>query len=469
MNRISAFVLGAALWPLMALAIVPQTHVYRNDGRHFHKIEGDVAVGHRYAGQVEMVTFADGGQEVWLPVSSVDAFEIATVDIPRLYIDTPASPDLPQIVEKETYLDATVRIDGNGYIDDAAPAEVKIKGRGNSTWGMPKKPIRLKFNKKTQFAGLKKAKSFVLLANYIDPTLMRNALAMKMARLLGVAYANNIVPCNITFNGHDLGSFMLTEKIGINAGSVDIDETCGMLFEMSDEFDEKYKFRSPAYNLPVMVKDPDLDEIAAENPALGTPDDILAAWRDDFVAAEQLVAQGRGFEAFDLDSFVDYLLVYNMCNNSEIGHPKSVYLHKEQLGQTTRYKFGPVWDFDMAFNVSQLEGGHRVDTPADQGLWVNRLFARLVATPGFIERYRERLAQFSGEMFPLLIDFFDEYAALVRPSAKVNGMIWPGGDDYGWVYVVNSFDHEAETAALRQWLHDRLAHLEELADRGLIN
>lgn len=459
---------GALAVSASAVAAVPQTHVYRNDGR-FHKIEGDITVSHRLAGQAGVVSFQDRGETVDLPLSQLESFEIASVDIPRLIINTPESPDLWQIVEKETYLAATIEVEGNGYLDDAAAAEVNIKGRGNSTWGMPKKPIRLKFAKKTPFCGLKKAKSFVLLANYIDPTLMRNAVAMKTAQLLGMAYANHIVPCNITFNGHDLGSFMLTEKVGINAGSVDIDETKGMLFELSDDFDEKYRFHSPVYNLPVMVKDPDLDEISADDPALGTADEMFSAWRDDFNRAERLVSQGRGFEAFDLDSFVDYVLLYNLCCNSEIGHPKSLYVHKEELGEGCLYKTGPAWDFDMAFNITNLVGGQLVQRDADTGLWVNRLFEKLIATPGFMERYRERLQTYRDELFPQLIEYFDGYASLLRSSAKVNGQLWPGGDDYGWIYVVNSFGHEAEVAALRQWLHDRLAHLETAAARGSIN
>lgn len=99
---------------------------------------------------------------------------------------------------------------------------------------------------------------------------MRNTMAMWLARQLGIAWANDIVPCDVTFNGHDLGAFMLTGKIGINGASVDIDETQGILLELSDDYDEKYKFRSATYNLPVMVKDPDFDELAEDDPAWGT-------------------------------------------------------------------------------------------------------------------------------------------------------------------------------------------------------
>lgn len=45
-------------------------------------------------------------------------------------------------------------------------------------------------------------------------------------------------------------------------------------FELSTEFDEPFKFRSDLWNLPVMVKDPDLSEIAEDNPDGPSADDF---------------------------------------------------------------------------------------------------------------------------------------------------------------------------------------------------
>ena len=43
---------------------------------------------------------------------------------------------------------------------------------------------------------------------------------------------------------------MLTEKIGINGASVDIDETTGILFELDTNYDEEFKFYSKRFGLP---------------------------------------------------------------------------------------------------------------------------------------------------------------------------------------------------------------------------
>lgn len=446
-------------------AEVPQAHIYCTDGG-FIRMEGATGARHSEAGGIKIVRIEANGENRTMAVDRIDHIDLRTVGVPRIHIDIPDNPDITQIVEKETYLQAEISMEGNGYVEDFDKTAVSVKGRGNSTWWFPKKPMRLKFSKKISLGGLKKAKNYVLLANYIDPSLMRNTMALWIAREMGIPWANHIVPCDVTFNGNDLGAFMLTEKVGINGASVDIDETQGVLLELSDEFDEKYKFRSAKYNLPVMVKDPDFDELSEEDSSWGTPDEKLSAWKADFEHAEELVAGGRGFEAFDLDSFVDYLLLYNIVLNSEIGHPKSLYIHKERLGGDCKWQCGPVWDFDASFNLSEPYNGGFRPRPAVNDLWVNAMFGKLTATPGFMERYKARLAEFQADIYPRMLEFFDEYAELVRPSAKVNGQIWPGNHDTGWCLALDSFNHEQHTKDLRKWLVERVAHLARLAEQN---
>src|SRR5574344_2137878 len=55
----------------------------------------------------------------------------------------------------------------------------KIRGRGNSTWlWYPKKPYRIKLDKKASILGLGEDKDWVLLANYRDPTNMMTTFVL---------------------------------------------------------------------------------------------------------------------------------------------------------------------------------------------------------------------------------------------------------------------------------------------------
>src|SRR5690606_4301777 len=78
------------------------------------------------------------------------------------------------VVSKDDYVDGSLVINSNGLYEQSTEAlALEIKGRGNSTWGMPKKPYRIKLNSKAKILGMPSARNWVLLANYSDKTLIR--------------------------------------------------------------------------------------------------------------------------------------------------------------------------------------------------------------------------------------------------------------------------------------------------------
>ena len=80
---------------------------------------------------------------------------------------------------------ATFSLEGRntGYADIKS-AGIKIRGRGHSTWKLDKKPFQIKFDEKTSVMGMTEAKRYILLANYLDKSLMRNHIAFKMGETL---------------------------------------------------------------------------------------------------------------------------------------------------------------------------------------------------------------------------------------------------------------------------------------------
>ena len=61
--------------------------------------------------------------------------------------------------------------------------DVEIKGRGNTTWEKIKKPYQIKFKDKENFFNIGESKKWVLLANYLDPTFLRNDTAFYLEKL----------------------------------------------------------------------------------------------------------------------------------------------------------------------------------------------------------------------------------------------------------------------------------------------
>lgn len=446
----------------------PWLHIYHNDV-DFNSVKATeiTEMTHRLSDSDDsldslIVNTQEGRLSVAL--SDIDRCAVGT-NVPTVYITIPDYPNLSELYDKELYLDAMISIDGNGVVDDLEPTAVSIKGRGNSTWNYVKKPYRLKFDKKIAICGLAKAKSYALIANYIDCTLMRNAIALKIGQLLEMPYTNHCQPIRVYFNGIFKGAYFITEKIGITGASVDIDEETGILFELDTNFDEAYKFWSTYYGLPVMVKDPDLAEIAELKGV--TPESLFYTWRGDFDTFEAKVYAGEDLsEYMDLESLVNYLIVCNVCCNREPVWPKSLYLYKASLDDV--YHFGPIWDFDWAFTyndgVENQEPTLPLLEPFQQGQHADFL-KKICSTPEFRALYKEKFDHFKTSLYPLLLEYIDEYADTIEPSAIENGVVWPAEPGR----TEGSFHFRENLDKLKEWIQNRMEFISGHENFGLYN
>ncbi len=351
--------------------------------------------------------------------------ETIPATIPHIYINIEGDQE---VVSKDDYLNATISITGNGYpvigggSGDFETASTRIKGRGNSTWGKPKKPYRLKLDNTASILGLHPAKDWVLLANYQDYTLMTNAVAMKAGQQLGLPYTNTIIPVDLTINGQYRGSYNLTQQIEAKEGRVDIGDD-GVLLELDNHFDEDFQFKSKGTQLPVMIKNPDI-----------TSDAQFNTIKNEFEAFEELLFAANfpdnGYGNFiDKKQVVNYLIVNNLVGNLEINHPKSVYIHKKAGGL---YTMGPIWDFDWAYGISESVRTyfHRpnVDLLDERDDRIGaRFLARFMKDPEIKSLYKQQWAEYRSAHFDNLLQYIEEYAARIRESQKKDYEIWQLG------------------------------------------
>ena len=83
---------------------------------------------------------------------------------------------------------------------------------------------------------MNKDKSFVLLANYTDRSLMNTAIGFKIGSLLDNGWVPNSEFVEVVVNGEFLGNYQLTEDVKSGKSRVDIADS-GFLIE----FDFDYK------------------------------------------------------------------------------------------------------------------------------------------------------------------------------------------------------------------------------------
>ena len=97
--------------------------------------------------------------------------------LPTVYVNTLNGKS---VTSKTTFLPGTLQIKGEGGYEGLEEVNCEIRGRGNTTWTWPKKPYLVKLEEKQHIFGMHKHKRWVLLANFMDRTLMRNLVSMKV-------------------------------------------------------------------------------------------------------------------------------------------------------------------------------------------------------------------------------------------------------------------------------------------------
>ncbi len=141
--------------------------------------------------------------------------------IPTVVINT---KNQQAVTSRTNYVDCDVST--IGAEKDVSELKAQIKVRGNSTASCPKKPYRIKLDKKNSLFGYAKAKNWVLLADYMDGSDMHNYTALKFAKMVRGDGSFGVDPLhvNVVLNGENVGLYEFGEHIEAKEGRLDIEQ-----------------------------------------------------------------------------------------------------------------------------------------------------------------------------------------------------------------------------------------------------
>ena len=455
----------------------------------------------------------------WIAVivsSGTDKAEVKMFfsELPVVYINTEGGQ---AITSKEKYIDAELIVQGNSVYNSETTklynGATEIRGRGNSTWGQPKKPYRLKLDKKTDLLGMGKSKHWVLLANYLDESLQRNALAYNLSGSMGIEQMATVF-VDVVLNGDFVGNYQLCENIRVDPTRVDIfdwetfaedsagviadaegldkdttgdleeymaenmgwitsgtvtfngttytiadypdieipDITGGYLLELDEYYDEVSKFRTES-NQPIMFKNPEF--VGTNKDMIGYVQNYVQAF-EDAVQSDSYTAEYEGetlhySELFDMDALVDYWLINEIFFNEEL-NKKSTYMYKDIDGLM---KMGPIWDMDWS------SGGEGQTYHTEN--WATRYYSAnaqanswykfLIQDPWFFINAQQRYWEIRNAEVKDMLAELDRNEELLASSAAGNGKRWGYKSDYS--EYVNK---------LRTWLNTHLSWMDEQMD-----
>lgn len=357
-----------------------------------------------------------------------------------LVLAAPAAADVPRLdigsakaIRDEPKVPARLTVGGRTH-------RIGIELRGQGTQLHAKKPYGFESRRRVRLLGMPAERDWVLNAAFRDPSLLRDALAHRAARRLGLA-GSRTRHVELWLNGRPRGLYLLTERAELSRRRVPGDALLELTEASAlDRGDESFP---SATGYAVRHVEPDEASERASRRARAA------------VAALEASLGGPGWRAhLDERSAVDYVLLTELLKNQD-GFHRSTFVHLRTGG---RLALGPVWDFDLsAGNVTWPPAA-----PPEGWLLGDRAWAgALLADPAFRAALAARWRALQARGFVRgLLRALDGWTRVLGAPARRNFARWPilGRPLFPGQPVYRS--HRSAAGGLRAWLARRAAWMD---------
>lgn len=399
--------------------------------------------------------------------------------------------------------------EGDGTVSYDGPL-AQMKGRGNNTFHYIKKPYQIKLDRKASPAGMGEGKTWILLADWADISLMRNRIVLDMSREIGLRNALRCAHTDVWINGLYQGLYLMTEKIQIGGGRIPVanlekatekanpapldpgkittekngafpllrsypgvrdpeDITGGYIATI-----EKYHrmrdqvipgFRT-AQELSVQIREPTYPSKAQAEYLAGR----ISEMQEALIAEDGIHPEtGKPFEEYlDLTSFAQRFLIEDWSKNYDyVGG--SQFLYKDSDSVDPLVYAGPSWDYDLSFGNMKDRGTapggrHAVLSRRTANIWW--LLSRHGSFDARVKEiwrhsFRPAAAVLLGEAENASggpLKSLDEYRAEIEASAAMNFARWGVNGEASMRDAGGSFDNAF--GYLKKWIAERTAWMD---------
>lgn len=412
------------------------------------------------------------------------------------------------ISSKDNYVDTYIQLydktpesTGEGWWDSAEKGKIEMRGRGNSTWGLPKKPFRMKFTEKFSPIGLNhaKEKSWVILAQDMDKSLLRTHLAFEYSRILFNAADNYhhekavlFTPCSRFINvyltgdyydsstgrtrymdGEYLGVYQMSDQVQRADGRIAVDKlkasdgadpekiTGGYVIEADLHEGNHYTSKG----IKLTYKYPEDDDF----------DQAQYDYITDFINKAEAALYGSNYKDpengwrkyFDEKTLADFIIVKEFVGDLD-GYT-STYMYKRR-GYDKLF-FGPIWDCDKGWN-NDKRVPHWEYQPLESlmiyaGFWMppyvsNDWFHRLWTDETFRAFVAKRWADKKEELKAVTSKVLAEVPADMAKAIEANFEVWPFYYQYSGEANMPAKDYPSEIQRIAKLSSEREALLDRL-------
>lgn len=409
------------------------------------------------SGQVLRLEAELGGQKQ----EPVSLRFLRSENIPAMFIDT-ASGSVESIHEdKEAKEAASMRLVDSGGVSCYIGDMEYIKTRGNSTWEFEKKAYQIKLDREAGLLSMPAARKWILLANVIDDTLMKNEIVYRYAERYSAVPSIKGQFVDLYVNGDYFGNYYLCEKVEVSRTRLDITdlEAATEAVNPDSRYEEAVPYVSGDGRIKAaqgLMNPPDItggylvehipewefDEgdngfqtlsgecyaIISPSPATVEQAEYICGLFDEMetaMAQEDGVNPATGkhiSEYLDLDSWAAKYVMEEVFHNPD-STTASMYFYKECDSVDPLIYSGPMWDYDRTMgsygaHVYEVDCARQV---GNYGVYVEQLMQ-------FDEVASLVYDKFENEMVPYVenrarADIY-ELNQLIRASAEMDATRW---------------------------------------------
>jgi hypothetical protein len=431
----------------------------------------------------------------------------SNINLPIVNINTNGVPINSKTVDVPGTITITSADGTISYLPNANDTDntASFHIHGNSSAQMPKSPYHVSLNTSLDLLnvmGLEcpyvtdhsgeptcdKSKSYDLLANYDDKTMLRDWAAGQLANAIpiGGGYLNEpadsptpsgtatLLPwaahslfVELYLNGAYEGAYQLIEAPKVDNHRINLveledtasgDLTGGYLLEFNHEADPGGYFFNTPQGLPIEVDDPDFEP---ENPAQMAYITGYVATAENALFSADFTDPTTGWRAYyDEASAVNYYIVNDLMGNTDGGDfYSSDYFYKN--ADNPLLYMGPIWDFDISTGNVDFATNVYPFQPwiQQQAIWYKQWFS----DPGFAADVATQWnALKNNGVFANWMASIPVQAQTLQQTVINNTQRWPMLGMEVWPNPEAAGSYSGELAYMTGWLALRYGYLDSL-------
>jgi len=347
-----------------------------------------------------------------------------------------------------------------------------IRGRGNSTWVVhEKKPYSLKLMDRADLLGMGPAKDWILLADALDSSAMRNKIVYDFAARAGLPYTPECRWTEVYLNGGYAGVYLLCERVEVNAQRVDLTPD-GSLVCM----DRDIRVEEDAD--PYFVTDSGQYLQVRESSDFGALKSLFQSMENAIVSEDGTDPDtGLHWQALiDLESWVQKYLIEEIFDSYDANF-QSQYFFCYETEPDGRVYAGPIWDYDASLgnpSVWALNSPRGLFAWRPEAMtghstpWLHSLYEKEVFREALNETYRTVFLPLLEELLSKTIAEYEQILSAAFERNRIRWNVETRGLAAEADYIVSYLQERTEFLT-QLWLEDQafcIVRLREHQDSG---